>query len=58
MIRIAAFALFGIFVVYALGAFVAWEWDASNWPTEGRAVAAFTGFLAGVHLAMVGATFR
>jgi hypothetical protein len=52
MIRIAAFALFGVFVVYALGAFVAWDWDASNWPTEGRAIAAFTGFLASIHLAI------
>jgi hypothetical protein len=58
MIRPIACALFGLFSIYVMGAFIAWDFDASNWPTEGRAVSAFLGFLASVHLAVFGAMFK
>jgi hypothetical protein len=44
--------------IYTMGAFIAWDFDASNWPTEGRAVAAFLGFLASIHLAVFGTIFK
>lgn len=53
MIRTIAYATLGVLAIYVLGAFVAWDFNAANWLVEGRVIAAFLGFLAGVSSGMM-----
>lgn len=50
-------ALFGTYVVvYFLGAFVFWDFNAGNWPTEGRVLAAMVGTIMSTAAAGVAAS--
>ena len=50
-------AFFGVYAVaYVLGAFVFWDFNAGNWPTEGRVLAALIGTIMSTAAAGVAAS--